>query len=299
MTQAAPEDRIARRTLAPGVRVAITGRSGGVSKPPYDTLNLGRSVGDDPAAVARNRLLLAESCGVEPSRVTWMRQVHGADVTCVAGPVNAPPGGGQPIERPCPGQHQPPGPHQLLQPQQPLDQQQPPGQQAPGQQLPGRYEHPECDAVYTAVRGLPLSVLAADCAPVLVADPAAGLIGAAHAGRAGMEAGVVPALIGAMTGAGADAARMRALIGPAVCGGCYNVPDDLRERVSAAVPAAYCVTRRGLPGLDITAGIEAQLAAAGVRDVQRDGRCTAESPELYSHRRDRLTGRFAALIWLA
>lgn len=248
MTQAGTGDLIAPRTLAPGIQAAVTGRAGGVSKPPYDTLNLGRSVGDDPGAVTRNRALLAGSCGVQPSQIVWMRQVHGADVTHVTAPVNG--------------------------------------------------EHPECDAVFTATSGLPLAVLAADCAPVLLADPAAGLIGAAHAGRAGMEIGVVPALVRAMTAAGADAARMCALIGPAVCGGCYDVPEDLRARVSAAVPQAYCVTRRGLPGLDITAGIEAQLAATGIRDVQRDGRCTAEAPELYSHRRDRRTGRFAALIWI-
>jgi polyphenol oxidase len=251
VTQAAPEDRIACHTLAPGIRVAVTGRAGGVSKPPYDTLNLGRSVGDDPAAVARNRVLLAEACGVEPSRMTWMRQVHGTEVVCVTGPAGA----GQP-------------------------------------------GYPECDAVFTAAPGLPLAVLAADCAPVLLADPDAGLVGAAHAGRAGMEAGVVPVLIRAMAAAGAAPSRMRALIGPAVCGGCYEVPEGLRARVSAAVPQAHCVTRRGLPGLDITAGIAAQLAAAGIPDVRHDGRCTAESPELYSHRRDRRTGRFAAVIWL-
>jgi hypothetical protein len=251
VTQAAPQDRIACHTLAPGVQIAITGRAGGVSRPPYDTLNLGRSVGDDPAAVARNRVLLAEACRVEPSRITWMRQVHGAGVVCV------PPADGA-----------------------------------------RNGEPPECDAVLTSAPGLPLSVLAADCAPVLLADPVAGLIGAAHAGRAGMEAGVVPALIRAMTGAGADTARMRALIGPAVCGGCYDVPEELRARVAAAVPEAYCVTRSGRPGLDITAGIAAQLAAAGIQSVERDGRCTAEAPDLYSHRRDRSTGRFAALIWL-
>ena len=248
MSQAAPGDQIASRDLAPGIRVAITGRAGGVSRPPYDTLNLGRSVGDDAAAVARNRDLLAGSCGVRASRITWMRQVHGTDVTRVTAPVNG--------------------------------------------------EHPECDAVYTATPGLPLAVLAADCAPVLLADPDAGLIGAAHAGRAGMEAGVVPALIREMTAAGAEPGRMLALIGPAVCGGCYDVPEELRARVSAAVPHASCVTRRGLPGLDITAGITAQLGAAGIAGVQRDGRCTAEAPELYSHRRDRLTGRFAALVWI-
>jgi YfiH family protein len=160
-------------------------------------------------------------------------------------------------------------------------------------------EEPEpCDAVFTDVRGLGLAVLVADCVPVLVADSEAGLVGAAHAGRQGMAAGVVPALVAAMTAAGASPERMRAVVGPAICGGCYEVPEAMRASVSAAVPQASCETRAGTAGLDIAAGVRAQLAAAGVGSVCSDGRCTSESAELYSYRRDGATGRFAGLIWL-
>ena len=158
---------------------------------------------------------------------------------------------------------------------------------------------PAVDALCTDVPGRPLGVLVADCAPVLIADPRARVIGAAHAGREGMAAGVVPALVRAMTGAGADPAQLRAVIGPAICGGCYEVPAQLRARIAAAVPEAGCVTRRGSPGIDVRAGVGAQLAAAGVLAVSRDPRCTAETPALYSYRRDGRTGRFAGLVWLA
>ncbi len=142
-------------------------------------------------------------------------------------------------------------------------------------------------------------MLVADCAPVLIADPQARVAGVAHAGREGMARGVVPALVRAMTGAGADPSRMHAVLGPAICGGCYEVPAELRARIADAVPQASCVTRKGSPGIDIRSGVAAQLAAAGVLAVSRDPRCTAETPALFSYRRDGQTGRFAGLVWLA
>jgi YfiH family protein len=166
------------------------------------------------------------------------------------------------------------------------------------EQWPER-EPEACDAVYTDVRGQVLGVLVADCVPVLLADPDARLVGAAHAGREGMVAGVVPALVAAMAGAGARPERMRAVIGPAICGGCYEVPAELRDRVSAEVPEANCATSAGTPGLDIAAGVRAQLRAVGVTTVEHDLRCTRESAELYSYRRDGVTGRFAGLVWIA
>jgi len=155
------------------------------------------------------------------------------------------------------------------------------------------------DASFTSVPWLALGVLSADCPAVLLADPDAGIIGAAHSGRRGTALGVVPVLVHAMTGAGAEPARMTAVIGPGICGGCYEVPDEMRDAVAAAVPGSSSVTRAGTPGLDLRAGLAAQLAAAGVRQVQVDGRCTAEDRGLYSYRRDGRTGWFAGLIWLA
>lgn len=157
---------------------------------------------------------------------------------------------------------------------------------------------PALDGVLTDRAGLGLAVLVADCAPVLLADPAAGLVGAAHSGRAGTAAGVVPALVQAMAARGAEPARMVAMIGPAVCGRCYEVPETLRDQVAARVPQARSTTRWGTPALDLRAGIAAQLQAAGVTDVRHDDRCTIESPDLYSYRRDGRTGRFAGYVWL-
>jgi YfiH family protein len=155
------------------------------------------------------------------------------------------------------------------------------------------------DAMFTDLPGRALCVLVADCAPVLVADPHARIVGVAHAGREGLAAGVVPALVSAMTAAGARPARMRAVIGPSICGACYEVPAELQGKVSAVVPAAACATSAGTSGLDIPAGVRAQLERAGVRQADADGRCTRESPGLYSYRRDGRTGRGAGLIWLA
>jgi polyphenol oxidase len=157
----------------------------------------------------------------------------------------------------------------------------------------------EVDAQFTSVPGVPLGVLVADCAPVLIADARARIAGAAHAGRAGLAAGVVPELVSAMARAGAVASRMHAVIGPTICGACYEVPGQLRDAVAQAAPGSGCRTRSGRPGIDIRAGLEAQLASSGVPSVTSDHRCTAESPELYSYRRDGRTGRFAGVIWLA
>jgi polyphenol oxidase len=106
-------------------------------------------------------------------------------------------------------------------------------------------------------------------------------------------------LLSAMSAAGADPARMHAVIGPHICGGCYEVPAELRDRIAGKVPESSCVTRKGTPGVDVGAGVEAQLARAGVAAVASDPRCTAETPSLYSYRRDGRTGRLAGLIWLA
>lgn len=159
-------------------------------------------------------------------------------------------------------------------------------------------EPPALDAVFTDRPGLALAALSADCAPVFLTDPAAGLIGAAHSGRPGTAAGVVPALVTAMTEHGADPTRMTALIGPAACGACYEVPEAMRAEVAESVPETWSRTRTGTPSLDLRAGIEAQLTRAGVPSIHHDPRCTIESPDLFSHRRDQPTGRFAGYIWL-
>lgn len=158
---------------------------------------------------------------------------------------------------------------------------------------------PPLDGVFTGEPRLALASLGADCPAVLVADPEARLVGAAHSGRPGTEAGVAAELVLAMAAKGARPERMAAFVGPGACGRCYEVPADLREQVAARVPETWSVTSWATPALDLRAGIEAQLRRAGVADVRHDARCTIESAELYSHRRERACGRFAGLIWLA
>jgi YfiH family protein len=139
-----------------------------------------------------------------------------------------------------------------------------------------------------------LLVRAADCVPVLLADPSAGVLGAAHAGRAGVAAGVVPATVEAMRDLGAT--DVTAWVGPHVCGDCYEVPVALRDEVAAAVPETRATTSWGTPSLDLGAGVRAQLEVAGARVVDVSA-CTRESPDLYSYRRDGAgSGRLAGLI---
>ncbi|MBX6387780.1 MAG: peptidoglycan editing factor PgeF [Frankia sp.] len=158
-------------------------------------------------------------------------------------------------------------------------------------------EPPEADAMVTDRPGLGLAVLVADCVPVLFSGP--GVVGVAHAGRAGLAAGVVGATVAALAGLGAEPGRLRAVVGPSVCGRCYEVPAAMRDEVAALVPGTASVTRAGTPALDLRAGVVGQLRAAGVRDIAVTGRCTVEDPALFSHRRDGpRTGRFAGVAWL-
>lgn len=157
-------------------------------------------------------------------------------------------------------------------------------------------ESPTCDAIYTSRPGVALLARAADCVPVLLADPATGWIAAVHSGRPGLAAGVVPSAVAALRGQGAEPGV--AWIGPHVCGSCYEVPADLQEDVAASVPESRSTTSWGTPALDLGAGVRAQLAAAGVPDVREVGACTREDPTWPSHRRDGAAAtRFAGVIW--
>ncbi|MCI3154753.1 MULTISPECIES: peptidoglycan editing factor PgeF [Streptomyces] len=240
---------IGQRESVSGAHFGFTDRWGGVSAAPYEELNLGGAVGDDPGNVRTNRELAAKALGVEPDRVVWMNQVHGADAVVVDEPW-----GDRPV--------------------------------------------PEVDAVVTARRGLVLAVLTADCVPVLLADPVAGVAAAAHAGRPGLVAGIVPAAVRAMTRLGADPARIVARTGPAVCGRCYEVPEDMRADVAAVEPAAGAETSWGTPAVDVVAGVHAQLERLGVSGAGRSPVCTRESDDHFSYRRDRTTGRLASYVWL-
>ncbi|GHH85008.1 peptidoglycan editing factor PgeF [Streptomyces capitiformicae] len=240
---------IGQRESESGAHFAFTDRWGGVSAAPYEELNLGAAVGDDADAVTTNRELAAKALGLEPDRVVFMNQVHGADVAVVDGPS-------------------------------------------------GSSGIPSVDAIVTTRRGLGLAVLTADCVPVLLADPVAGVAAAAHAGRPGMVAGVVPAAVRTMVELGADPVRIVARTGPTVCGRCYEVPEAMRGDVAAVEPTAYAETSWGTPSVDVCAGVHAQLERLGVHDREQSPVCTLESRDHFSYRRDRTTGRLAGFVWL-
>ena len=153
---------------------------------------------------------------------------------------------------------------------------------------------PTADGLVTTQSGVALMVRVADCVPVLLADPGAGVIGAAHAGRLGLVRGIVPETITRMRSLGAT--DISAWVGPHICGRCYEIPEQLRDDVCAVVPEAWAETSWGTPSVDIGLGVRTQLAAEGVEVVDA-GRCTLEHGDLFSFRRDAAgAGRFAGLI---
>ena len=159
----------------------------------------------------------------------------------------------------------------------------------------------QADALVAVGGRVALAVLVADCVPVLLADGAAGVVAVAHAGRAGVAADVVGASVEAMAREGAEPARMRAVVGPAVCGRCYEVPAALRDEIAAAVPSAASTTSWGTPALDLPVAVGTQLGASGVRSVGAVGRCTLEDARWFSHRgtgadAGRPAGRFAGVV---
>jgi hypothetical protein len=229
-------------------RFGFTDRWGGASTGPYAELNLARHVGDDRAAVDRNRAaLLAALPGARS--LAFMSQVHGSTVAVV-------------------------GPDR------------------------DTADPPEADVLVTAEPGVALVVLTADCVPVLLAGAAGGAVAAVHAGRRGVEGGAVAAAMAVLEQQGVRRETVAAVVGPAVCGPCYEVPVDLQRAVSSEWPAAAATSRRGTPALDLPAAVELQLREEGVGNVTRLAVCTVESPELFSHRRDGVTGRIAGVVWL-
>lgn len=154
------------------------------------------------------------------------------------------------------------------------------------------------DAIVTTTKGLGLAVLVADCVPVLLADPAAGVIAAAHAGRMGARNGIVANTVKTMCELGATPAGIQVLLGPAASGRNYEVPADMAADVEAKLPGTRTTTAAGTCGLDLRAGLVRQLMGLGVTAIEADPRCTIEDESFFSYRRQGTTGRQAGLIWL-
>lgn len=162
---------------------------------------------------------------------------------------------------------------------------------------PGAHAGAEADAAVTAVPDAVLAVHTADCAPVLLADGGAGVVGAAHAGWRGLVAGVLERTVDAMGSLGAT--DVVAHVGPHIRARCYEFGlDDLDHVAARYGDDVRSETAWGTPALDVAATVVAALEPLGVAVVDRGG-CTACEPNrLWSHRARADTGRAAATIAL-
>ena len=241
-----PADWIEPDWPAPAhVRAFVTTRNGGSSEQPYASLNLGTRVGDEPAAVARNRAVVR---AVVPAEPKWLRQVHGTHV----------------VE---------------------ADRAQP---------------EPEADAAFTRAKDTVCVVQIADCMPVLFCDRQGQHVGVAHAGWRGLSSGVLESMIGAL---GVEPAQLLAWLGPAIGPAAFEVGSDVLQAFGAsedgAANAAFEPLREGKWLADLYALARLRLGKAGVTAVSGGGFCTFnDRSRFFSHRRDGVSGRQAAFIWI-
>jgi purine-nucleoside/S-methyl-5'-thioadenosine phosphorylase / adenosine deaminase len=246
-----------------GASVAVTTRLGGVSAPPYDTLNLGLHVGDRPGDVLANRERAAAAFGVRTDALVFARQVHGRSATRVG----------------------------------------------PGDRGRGVVSEDgaiaDTDILVTAAGGVVLVMMVADCVPLALIDPDAGVLAAVHAGWRGTAAGTVAAALDAMASCGARPDRVRAFLGPAVDPGRYQVSDDVLHALGKAVAPGVLdpgVARPDGPGhwlIDLVTANRQQLVRAGVPDDNIEASVLTTADErLFSDRAQRPCGRFALLASL-
>nr|WP_279343659.1 peptidoglycan editing factor PgeF [Variovorax terrae] len=243
------------------VRAVCTTRSGGQSAPPYDRLNLGDHVGDAPAAVAANRAVLAQALSVRP---VFLQQVHGAQVVAL-GAATA--------------------------------------------------DGTTADGCLTTQRGVACTIMVADCLPVLFADAQGRAVAAAHAGWRGLAGsggrGVLETIherfcAEVQAQRSSDAIETIAWLGPCIGPQAFEVGPEVKAAFEAHDPgAAACFQAHAggkwladLPGL-----ARRRLQALGITQIHgNDGSrawCTVSNPSrFFSHRRDRVSGRFAACVWL-
>jgi YfiH family protein len=154
-------------------------------------------------------------------------------------------------------------------------------------------QEPTCDAMVTTTAGISLVVMVADCIPLLLISKKA--VAAVHVGRAGLTNKVAIKALNVMNEQGA--VDVHAILGPSICGSCYEVPLTMQQDVIADHPKALSTTRSGTPALDLSAALIAELVAQGV-SYEASPICTLEDPLYYSYRRDNQTGRFAGVVSL-
>lgn len=167
---------------------------------------------------------------------------------------------------------------------------------------PGEHAGAAADAAVSAADGVTLAVHSADCAPVLLHSTGTGptVVGAAHAGWRGLQAGVLQRTVEQMRRLGADDVVWR--LGPCISPTAYEFgPDDLEQLRTTLGDGVVARTGTGAPALDLRAGVRAALASAGAApaDPDRVVDCTATDPSYFSWRARRDRGRQAAVIWTA
>lgn len=218
--------------LAPDITVTYTTRLGGLSAGRWGNCNLGGKSGDDPEAVLANRTALADTLGVPLCLVC---QVHSGiavdmdDAFVPTAPYGCDMSGGDIAS-------------------------------ADVQQAATL----EADAQVTSRAGVALGVFAADCLPVLLADPVCGVIAAAHCGRKGLQRDVIAATVALMCAKGARPERIVATLGPRICGDCYETGDAIADAFDAQWPGSFALTRFGGTGIDIAAAASSALTQAGI-----------------------------------
>lgn len=238
----------------------VTSRSGGVSLPPYNSLNLGLHTADNPADVLANRALLAEATGIAKDKFLYASQVHSGDVKIIDKTA---------IERGVLSQN------------------------------------PRTDATITALPGICLMVMVADCVPVLLFDPVKNVSAVIHAGWRGTVHQITSNTIRAMVEHfGCDPADILAGIGPSIGPCCYEVGEDVRAFVEQSFGTSedYFVPHKhaSKPHFDLWYANRKQLTESGVKpeNIETSELCTKCNQEIFfsSRASGGITGRFAAGI---
>jgi len=155
-------------------------------------------------------------------------------------------------------------------------------------------EAPTADALVTGIAGVTLAVMVADCIPLILTSAEA--VAAVHVGRRGLVNGVALKTVELMREMGAK--KIRATLGPAICGRCYEVSQDVHDEVIALHPLATAQTASGTPALDLPKALKGALAAEGISEINDLQICTVESADHFSYRRDGQTGRQVGLVSL-
>jgi YfiH family protein len=245
---------------ASGIDAAVTGRAGGVSAGPYESLNLSLTVGDDPANVLENRRRLAAGFGAGLGDFVFARQVHGAGVA-VVGDADA-------------------------------------GRGAVSQDD----AIPDTDALVTTSSGVVLVILTADCVPIVLHDPVAGVLACVHAGWRGTVARIGAAAVTTMEKLGASPGDMLAGLGPAIDPARYQVGSDVHQAITVAFGAGEFIRpdpdAAGRWLLDLRAANRHVLREAGLRERNILVTGTPTGREFFSDRAERPCGRLALVARL-